>query len=133
MLFIICAACLMFGFACLRVDILSMHFKKLAQMVDIAESPPQPQVVIFSGSHEKIYDNSHQFICMLINSFHNVETKWTLGLSNTHFKKYINFSLSVHSIILFQNHPSSKNLLLKKHTLLFSIHFHILYSVFFSS
>lgn len=52
-----------------------MHFKKLAQMVDIAESPPQPQVVIFSGPNEKIYDNFHQFICILINSFHNVETK----------------------------------------------------------
>lgn len=65
-------------------------------MVDIAESPPQPQVVIFSGPNEKIYDNFHQFICILINSFHNVETKWTLGLSNTHFSENINFSLSVH-------------------------------------
>lgn len=49
---------------------ISVHFKKLAQMVGIADSPLQPQVAFFYGPHQNIYDDSHQFICMLINSCH---------------------------------------------------------------
>lgn len=47
---------------------ISMHFKKLAQMVGIADSPIQPQVAVFYGPHKNIYDDSHKCICMLINS-----------------------------------------------------------------
>ena len=37
-------------------------------MVPIAHSPLQPQVAIFYGPHENIYNDSHPFICMLIHT-----------------------------------------------------------------
>lgn len=108
---------------------ISVHFKKLAQMVDIADSPLQAQVAVFSGPHQKIYNDSYQFIHMLISSFHNAEIKWTDGYIL--FRKYYFFiqPFSLQSITLFQSHPILRAFLLKKYILQFSFHFHVLFSI----
>lgn len=49
---------------------ISVHFKKLTQMVGIADSPLQSQVAVFYGPYKNICYDSHQFISMLINSPH---------------------------------------------------------------
>lgn len=71
--FVVCVACLMFNFSSpndWRVDIISVQFKQITQVVCIADSPLQPQVAVFYDPHRNIYHDSHQFICMLINSSH---------------------------------------------------------------
>lgn len=73
MFYIVCIACLMFNFSSpndWRVDMISVHFKKLPQMVGIADSPLQSQVAVFYGPYKNICYDSHQFISMLINSPH---------------------------------------------------------------
>lgn len=91
----------------------SVQFKKLAQMVDIAESPLQAQVAVCSSPHQKIYNDSYQFIRMLVSSFHNAGIRWTDGYIL--FRKYYFFiqPFSLQSITLFQS-LNSKTFVVKE-------------------
>lgn len=44
-----------------RVGMIPVHFKKLAQMVGIADSLLQPQVAVFHGPHQTICP----YVCVL--------------------------------------------------------------------